>query len=263
MFSAKISVLLASYGAQSRRYLDLCFRSLAAQTFGEFEVIHVSSGEFDPWRPDSKKEHCKSITREIFSEFPSISGIHYHSYERLHFPAAIAKAYERTDPDTEYIMLLNDDVILQEDCINRLLNTVKLGPMIVNPQSNCDDNGRFYLSGSPFTKLQYRIEEMEELYPEVIKYDNLIRPLLFRQPQVHFYCTMMTRKCWEEVGGIDVNLKTGYDDADFCLRAKQKGYEPVIAMHAYALHGSGVSADIHLTQDDRAFNEKYFMAKHK
>lgn len=245
----KISVLLASYGPQSQRYLDLCFKSLAAQTFKDFEVIHVSSGEYLPHHLTVGPMNLR----------------HEHSPGRLHFPSAIAEAYELSDPDTEYILLLNDDVIMQKHCLEVLLMTLKAAPWtIVNPKSNCDDNGRFYCSLTPFEALQYRIDDMEKLCDSVIDFhSNQTDFLLVRQPQVHFYCTLMTRKCWTDVGGIDTNLKTGFDDADFCKRAVQKFYSPCIAMHAYALHGSGVSADIHITQEDRDFNQKYFFEKHK
>ncbi len=242
----KISILLASYGPQSQKYLDLCFKSLEAQSFQDFEVIHVSSGDYEPqmkWGTDDK---------------------HYHSWPRLHFPAAVAKAHELSNPKSEFIMLLNDDVILTKHCVSQLYTAARSGPFLVNPASNCDDNGRFYWRYfDKFSKLQYRIEEMEQIYHAVVDFVPDQNFLLVKQPQVHFYCTMMQRRIWDVVGGIDANLKTGFDDADFCLRAQEFGVVPVIAMHAYALHGSGVSADLHLSQEDRAFNQKYFIEKHK
>jgi GT2 family glycosyltransferase len=245
----KISILMASYGPQSQKYLDLCFRSLEAQTFKDFEVIHVSSGDFEPksWKP------AASLERGVFA----------HSKERLHFPAAIAKAYELSDKSSETILLLNDDVIMQKDCLKKLYDVATKMPCLVNPRSNCDDNGRYYISTSPFTKLQYRSDEMESLFNQVIEYEDYYPFTLIRQPMAHFYATMMTRKIWDDVGGIDVNLRTGFDDQDFSHRANQKGYFSCIAMHAYALHGSGATADPHLSQEDRKFNEDYYREKWK
>jgi GT2 family glycosyltransferase len=211
-------------------------------------VIHVSSGDFKP--KVSEHEKIRALRK------------YTHSDKRLHFPEAIHWAYEASDKNSECILLLNDDVIMDKDCLDVLYKDTVNRPFIMNPRSNCDDNGRFYWTHTPFDKVQYRIDDMERLCDQVISGVDKYPPMLVKQPQVHFYCTMMTRKCWDDVGGIDTNLKTGFDDADFCLRAKAKGYVPVVAMHAYALHGSGVSADIHLTPEDRAFNEKYFMEKH-
>lgn len=245
----KISILLASYGPQSQRYLDCCFRSLEAQTCQDFELIHVSSGDFIP---RSRVDFVKGWKHLVLQD-------------RHHFPAAIDKAYKMTNPNTEYIMLLNDDVILQKHCIHLMkltLENLAGKNAILNPKSNCDDNGRFYMTLTPFTEIKYRIEQMEELVDKVIDFEHRQTFGVIRQHQVHFYCTLMTRKCWEEVGGIDPNFKTGFDDQDFCDRAKKKGYAPSIALHAYALHGSGVSADAFLSKEERDFNEQYYKEKH-
>lgn len=259
MDKPNISVLIASYGPQSDRYLDLCYRSLTKQQIPHcdfFEVVHVSSGDYEPgkvalgeWFPDG--------------ECVGFDVIQHHSKKRLHFPAAIAKAYELSNKESDCIMLLNDDVILQKDCIGKMYDLAMKGPLIVNPRSNCDDNGRFYWSMSPFPSLQYRIEAMEKLFDQVVNYEAYHPFLVVKQPQVHFYATMMQRKIWDDVGGIDTRFLTGFDDTNFCVRAIKKGYQPVIAMHAYALHGSGVSADLYLTPEDRQFNEDLFREIHK
>lgn len=235
-----ISIMLASYGPQSQRYLDLCFKSLKAQTLQEFEIIHVSSGEFKP----------KSQAHN-----------HIHSYERLHYPAAVAKAYENTKPNYPLILFLNDDVILNKECLYKMAKTLELGRFIINPMSNCDDNGRFYLSSSKFNKLQYRIDEMEKLCYDVIEHKHEFPFFLFPMPQAHLYCSMMRRDDYEKIGGIDIKYLTGFDDKDLSLRAKKQGVNPMVASHAYALHGSGVTADLHLTVEDRRFNQNYFMEK--
>ncbi len=243
----KLSILLASFGEQSQRYLNLCLNSLKAQTFQDYEIVSVSSGAFKPW-----------YDSEIIKKLRP-----YHSDERLHFPSAIAKAYELSNPQSEAILLLNDDVILQRDCLEKLYNVATHMPVLVNPRSNCDDNGRYYISESPFRKLQYRIDEMESLCDQVINYENTYPFTLIKQPMAHFYCTMMQRKIWQHVGGIDIHLRTGFDDQDFSHRANKLGYYSCVAMQAYALHGSGVTADLHLSNEDRQFNEEYFKTKHQ
>ncbi len=240
----KLSVLIACYGEQSQRYLNLCLKSLNSQTFQDFETVIISSGDSKP------------VTR-----MRDWRVTHIHSPKRMHFPAAITRAYEISDHTTECILLLNDDAIMAKDCIEKMLHVATNVPVIVNPRSNCDDNSRFYFTDSPFRKLQYRIEEMEDLCDQAIGFDDRFPFTLIKQPMVHFYCTMLQRKIWNEVGGVDINLRTGYDDRDFCIRAGRKGYESIVAMHAYALHASGATADLHLSQNDRNFNEEYFKQK--
>lgn len=236
-----ISILLASYGPQSQRYLDLCFKSLKAQTFQDFEVIHVSSGEFKP---------------------SSQATQHFHSNERLHYPSAVAKAYEHSNPANPFILFLNDDVILNKRCLFYMVNASALGNMIINPLSNCDDNGRFYLTETKFNKLQYRIDEMEQICDDVVTHEHEFPFLLFPMEIAHLYCSMIRRETYEAIGGIDTAYRTGFDDRDLSNRAKRVGANAMVFTKAYALHGSGVSADLHLTLDDRQFNQKYFMEKH-
>ncbi len=242
----KLSVLVASFGQQSQRYLDLCFRSLEAQTYRDFEVIHVSSGEYAPMIPNND---CN---------FPSTID---HSEERLHFPSAISRAYDLSDPKSEYVLLLNDDCVMSRTCIEKLLYVAERVPSLVNPRSNCDDNSRFYFTETPFMNIQYKIDDMEKLADLAINFDDGYPFTLIKQPMVHFYCTMLSKKLWQDVGGIDTNLRTGYDDRLMSFEAVKKGYVPLIAMHAYALHASGATADEHLSQADRKFNEEYFKQK--
>lgn len=38
-------------------------------------------------------------------------------------------------------------------------------------------------------------------------------------------CSLYRKKMWEDVGGYDENMRDGYEDWDFWLRATQKGYK--------------------------------------
>jgi GT2 family glycosyltransferase len=240
---SKVSVLLASYGPQSQRYLDLCYKSLEAQTYQDFEVIHVSSGEFCPT--------------------PIPRAKHHHVGSRLHYPGAVAKAYQESNPESEFILFLNDDVILNKFALERLIRASGLGNLMINPMSNCDDNGRSYVSLMEYKQLQYRIDEMEAICDKVIQDEHHYPFLLFSQEIAHLYCTLIRRDDYERIGRIDTSYLTGFDDRDLSVRAKKLGILPVVAADAYCLHGSGVTADIYLTTDERKFNQQYFLEKFK
>ncbi len=238
----KLSILLASFGPQSQRFLNLCFKSLEAQTYCDFEIIHVSSGEFKPESRATK---------------------HIHDFNQLHYPSAIAEAYKQTDPASDFILFLNDDVILNKNCINAMLAAISAGPFMVNCMSNCDDNGRFYLSGMPYKKLKYSIEEMESLCDGVINMDHITLPNFVFQGMCHLYCTMLRRSDYEKIGKIDEIFRTGFDDRCLSIRARKHGIIPGFFTSAYALHASGSTADLHLSNEDRQFNEEYFKSKYQ
>lgn len=241
----KVSVLLATYSndGTNQEYLDLCLESLDKQVFKEFEVILISSGSYIP------KQH-------------DMVDVHQHINEQTHYPKAVSLAYEASNKDSEFILFLNDDVILNKYCIEHLYEGSKLGNFLLNCMSNCDDNGRFYSSIMPYIKLQYRIDEMKQLAESVITKEDLYPPLLVFQNIIHLYCTMVRRSDYEQIGKIDKTFLTGFDDTDLSLRAVRLGIRPAFLTNAYALHGSGVTADKYLTNEQREFNHKYFESKH-
>ncbi len=250
----RLSILTASYGSQSQAFINLCYRSLEAQTFQDFEVIHVSSGEFQPHIP-----------------VLGLNRIHHHSKDRLHYPAAIAKTYEISNQDSEYIFMLNDDVILSDSCLQNMINFLdQSADTILNPMSPCC-NGRAYMAPLGFSnggenifyaKNHYQYGEMAKNVDHIIKRSIVHSPMFFPKEQVWFFATMMKRSVWEKVGGIDSEFRTGMDDQDMSLRARQKGINVGIFTGASVFHFSGATADKHLSDEDRAFNPEYFKKKH-
>ncbi len=234
-----ISILLASYGDQSQRYLDLCFASLRAQTFKDFEIIQVSSGAFKPM---------------------SQADMHIHLPTQTHYPQAIQTAFEHSDPKREFIVFCNDDVIVQKDTLQNMLSWAQSGPFMINALSNCDHQ-RFYLYAMPFQKLQYRIDEMESMYDGVIDCE-IYKPFLGLWEMCHLYFTIMKRADFVKIGGMDVAYRTGYDDKCLSKRATEIGVRPAFITNGFVLHASGVSADLYLTNEDRQFNFEYFNKKH-
>lgn len=249
---SKLNILLATYGKTNQAYLDKCLRSIEAQTYTDYKVILVSSGDY--WSTSS---------------FPSGKLHRIHSGERWHFPKAIHEAYKSIDDDCELICILNDDVILNSRCLETMahvVNGLQSCPLIVNPSSNCDQHRAFLkdikINGVELNKQQFRINEIGTFQTEnIVQGPYNAEPMLIFRDWTAFYCTMMKRSTWETVGGIDPNYKTGQDDLDFCLRASKLGIRSAIVNHAFAFHFSGVAADQHLTDQDRSFNVKYFNEK--
>lgn len=49
-------------------------------------------------------------------------------------------------------------------------------------------------------------------------------------------CQMMRRSLFEELGGYDEELAVGFNDGDFCLRAREAGYSVTVCAHALLHH---------------------------
>jgi GT2 family glycosyltransferase len=252
MLTPKISILIAHYHESAQPFLDACLKSLESQTFREFETIVVSS-----------------------NHRPKLSGIvdkEVHSGTRLHFPAAISRAYEMTNPETESILLLNDDCIMGRDCLGALYHTLSTHPMemILGARSNCGPIMGFYHTDSRFLSArgsisvgpQFRYDDVKDFVPDMIQNAVDYPPGIFQVPFSPFFCTLIKRSTYEKVGRIDPNFKTGSDDSDFAKRASKLGIGCYVALHATCFHASGVSADVGLTAEDREFNHRLYAEKH-
>lgn len=248
-----VSVIICSYLEENERFVQLALESIRRQTHKNLELVYVSS--------------TRSIV-DRSKEMGEIPVKHYHSQARMHYPEAVAKGYEKVSHEAKFILLLNDDCFMADDCLENLL-LVAHPQLILNPLSNCDDgyfhlglNG--YMEGNSCTKID-RQPTYESIMP--IKEKIMTSPIRY-PPHVSFtgfapfYCTLMPKQTWELVGGIDRAYRTGADDLDFGIRARALGYRTGIALNAYALHFSGKSADVAITNEDREFNAEYFKAKH-
>lgn len=247
----KVSVLIATYGTEgeNQKYLDLCLKSLDAQTYQNKEIILVSSG-YEPKHPD-----------HVFS---------YHSPKRLHYPEAIMKAAKFIAKDSEIVLLCNDDIIAHKSAISEMVNVLEQQDLILNPLSNCD-NGKLFVASllvkdltekyHSIGKHQYKYEEIAPLADDIIERTFLQSPILFFINWAAFYFTAFRRSTWDRLGGLDVNFQSGQDDLDTSMRAHALGIRCALITSAYVHHFSGATADVHLTPEIRAANIEYFNKK--
>lgn len=248
-----LDIIVCTYGPNSQHFLDDCLKSIYLQTFKEAKTYVISSGDYKP----------------------QINGpldvIHKHYYSRMHFPEAINEGVRHGTSDR--ILLCNDDILMQKNCVERLLKqSIKHPRTVFNPISNCD-NSKFYSLPMGFyvdkkiglfESTQYKYQDTEPFRDDIIESATLLpSPIEGNIPAIYaaFYCTMMTRKTWNEVGGIDTTLRTGQDDFDFAIRARDIGINSAIALDAFCFHYSGATADLHLSKEDRMFNIDHFNKK--
>ena len=65
-------------------------------------------------------------------------------------------------------------------------------------------------------------------------------------------CLMVRRAVWEELGGLDESLAVSYNDVDFCLRARERGWRVIWTPHARLLHAESQSRGSHVDQAEVA-----------
>ena len=63
-------------------------------------------------------------------------------------------------------------------------------------------------------------------------------------------CIMVRRQVYEEVGGFDEQFRVAFNDVDFCLRIRQKGYRIVWTPFAELYHYESASRGLHMDLDE-------------
>lgn len=65
-------------------------------------------------------------------------------------------------------------------------------------------------------------------------------------------CLVIRRSIWNEVGGLDEQIRVAFNDVDFCLRVQEKGYSTLWTPHAELYHHESASRGHEDTPEKRA-----------
>lgn len=250
---SKVSIIVPAYftNSENQRYLDLCLKSISAQTYpkDQIEVIVSSSGPMKPVVPENFR--------------------HVHSDDRLHFPKAVNQGTRASDPNSKYLFILNDDTCLTESCLEVMVSAVGNNSIVANPLSNCDNFARYQMvvgfeKDGDFTPVPIRFiryNQIEGDEENLIKAKSIYPPGIINQNWLAIYATLIPRRIWDQVGEIDENFKTGQDDLDWCLRARQLDIPNVVVIHALAWHFGGVTSSLVIDKEMREHNYQTFFTK--
>jgi len=134
----------------------------------------------------------------------------------------------------DYVFIINNDAIVDKDCIKILYSAMKDDPCIAiagprifyyhAPQ-------RIWQGGGYFSKLKTGV-----VIPEKGKLQTE-SPLLVRQVSFLTGCAMLIKtKVFEKIGFFDEDFFFYAEDADFCLRAKRAGFKLLYVPSAKVWH---------------------------
>src|SRR5579862_6417541 len=141
-----------------------------------------------------------------------------------------------TDGD---VIILNSDTIVPRDFIDRLSAVVQSSPEIgtITPLTN---NGEF--TSFPIRNTTNPLPSREDIK----RIDNIAAQVnadrVVDIPSGIGFCLYVTRACLDAVGSFSEDFGRGYlEDADFCLRARERGFRNVCAPSVYVGHAGSKS----------------------
>lgn len=200
--------------------LNLCLESIMKQDYENYEVIIIEN--------NSVQKETFEYYKRAEEKYARVKVIYYEgefNYSRIN-------NYGIKYSDGEYILLLNNDTeMIKEDCLRHLLRfgcRPEIG--IVGARLLYNDDtiqhagviiGMGGIAGHAFTGVPSD-------YPGY--FARAVIPQNYSA--VTAACMLVRRSVFEQVDGLDEDIKVAFNDVDFCLRVLKEGY--LIAYNPYA-----------------------------
>lgn len=249
-----VTVVVATWLPENKHYLDLCIQSVNNSDYPKdlMEIILVGKPGY---LPEYQGVRTISPTKNKF-----------YCSEGMNFGAAQAS------PDAQYLLLLNDDVVLTKECLSRLVNTSKAGGdnLVTAPICNTDNNLQFTLffgyekngKWEPLPEHWIRYEDIENDIPAMINAKSMYNCGMIWTDHLCMSSPLIPMKIWKRLGGFDEEFHGGADDIDFCIRASQLGYKLGIALDSLAFHFGSVTINKTVDTETWLYNTDLFVKKH-
>ena len=210
--SGLVSIVMLSWNAP--QFTKMALESIRQHTHGDYEVIIVDNGS----GPETV-EWLRTLTD---------ARVIYNSTNRGYAGGnnqAIAAARG------EYIVLLNNDVVVTEGWLDGLLRAFDRIPAlgVSAPRSN-------KIAGDQVT-VDANYQDLEEMHA----YARIRRERFFGEgyltDRAIGLCLCIDRRVIDQVGGIDERFGVGnFEDDDFCLRVRAAGYNIFVCDDVFIHH---------------------------
>jgi len=230
----QLDIVMVSYN--TAEYTKRAIQSVYDETKDtHFKIIMVDNDSSD------------NSVELISSEFPDVEVI--QSGANIGFAAGVNLGARACD--SEYVLLLNPDTVILDGAIDSLMQFAKNNPnsgvwggiTLNNDLSLNPNNARAQLS---FTTLLYSALGMSKAFNKscFFNHDNYgcWDRKSEREVDVVSGCFFLTpRTLWKELEGLDETFFMYAEEADYCIRAIKKGYQPKVTPNAKIIHHGGVS----------------------
>ncbi len=231
---SQLDIVLVSYN--TAEYTKRAIESVYEETHDtDFKIIMVDN---------NSKDGSEEL---IAKEFPDVEII--QTGANLGFAGGVNVGAKTSDG--EYVLLLNPDTVILNGAIDKLMTYAKKTPQagiwggvtLNNDLSLNPNNARAQLS---FKTLSFMALGLSKIFRGscFFNHDNYgcWDRKSEREVDVITGCFFLTpRSLWEELEGLDETFFMYAEEADFCIRAIKKGYQPRVTPDAKIIHHGGVS----------------------
>ncbi len=225
----KVAVLVLNYN--SGNYVIKCLDSLFEMEYPYWELFIGDNKSTD---------ESFSLVRKYFQgkKLPNSLKFYELTENPKNFGFArgvnllIKRALERK---ADFILILNPDTIHKSDFLRKLVNAARrrkeLGAL--SPTVKSAKNGRIWFSGGKIRWIRQKA---------VHDRDKLIQPIHLTEFVPG--CAMLIKKeVFERVGLLPEDYFLYYEDTDFCLQARRKGFKTAVVRDSLVFHQESISID--------------------
>ena len=231
---AKISTDIVIPTYANVRGIKLCLESIRVCTPESHRVIVVNNGN----------------NKELHDYLSAQKNITYLKKDRMVFAQAVNEGIKAGTG--QYVMILNDDVIVSQGWLKALIESCKDDVGMVGPLSNCDKtwlhNYDITIGGVPLVPGQNTFDQIEPIISDIYEF----RSPYFEMPErewIAFYCTLIRRDVLDKVGLLNEKYTNSGEDVDLCRRVKKMGYKIIQNYQSFCFHFGAVSRKM-LEQED-------------
>lgn len=230
----EVSIILVSYNTSSyiRRALESLFRETHLTSF---EVIVVDNASSDG---------SAAMIRQFFPQVLLIE-----SGANLGFAGGVQLGAKQAKGN--YLLLLNPDTVILNAAVDRLLHFARLYPdngiwSGVTLNNDMSLNTQHAWTKPTIRDLLYSALGLSKLFSKTCLFNNANygcwqRDSIKEVDIVSGCFFLTTRELWDKLGGLDASFFMYAEEADYCLRAKAAGYQPIVTPDARIIHHGGVS----------------------
>jgi len=237
-FKVSTDIVIPTYN--NLRGITLCIESIRKCTPEPHKVIVVNNG-------------TNQALHDYLTKQPDII---YIKRDRMNFAQAVNTGIKAGSG--QYVMILNDDVIVSKGWLGNLISSCKDKVGIVGPLSNCDFGWTH--------QIPLKIAEVE-LLPGLNTFEQ-IEPIVqdiydFRSPYyetperdwVAFYCTLIRREALDKAGLLNESFTNSGEDVDLCRRIKKQGFTIMQNYQSFVFHFGAVSRKMLEQEDPGSYHE--------
>lgn len=229
-----LDIIIVSYN--TAEYTKRAIQSV----YDETQQTHFNIIVVDNNSPDNSVD-------VIRNNFPDVTLI--ESKENLGFAGGVNLGAKASNAD--YLLLLNPDTLILESAIDKIMRFAQDKPnaeiwggiTLNNDLSLNPNNARARLS---FRTLLFSALGLSKIFNNscYFNHDNYgcWDRSSIREVDVITGCFFLTtRKLWNELQGLDETFFMYAEEADYCIRAINKGHQPIVTPNARIIHHGGVS----------------------